>query len=67
MGRRLPAPTVYLICRQLEAGEDLQAIASYFKVAISTVYDYRLNIDLFGSPYPPRTVHIGRHSALTVK
>ena len=67
MGRRLPAPTVYLICHQLEAGEDPQAIASHFKVTVSTVYDYWLNLDLFGSPYAPRTVHIGCHSALTVE
>src|SRR5436190_15946243 len=67
MGRRLPAPTVYLICRQLEAGEDPQAIASHFKIAVLTVYDYWLNLDLFGSPYAPRTVHLGCHSALTVE
>jgi len=64
MGRRLPDEVVYRIRIRIKANEDVAAIAAAVKVAKKTVYKMRLNLDIWGEPYAPSTVVLGRLRAL---
>ena len=64
MGRRLPDEVVHRIRIRIEAGEAVPAIAEAVKVAKKTVYKMRLNLDIWGEPYAPPTVVLGRPRAL---
>jgi len=60
MGRRLPDEVVYRIRLRIEANENVAAIAEVVKVSKKTIYKLRLNLDIWGEPYAPPTVTIGR-------
>ena len=64
MGRRLPDEVVHRIRIRIEAGEAVLAIAEAVKVAKKTIYKMRLNLDIWGEPYTPPTVVLGRPRAL---
>jgi len=64
MGRHLPDEVVYRIRIRIEANEDVAAIAAAVKVAKKTVYKMRLNLNIWGEPYAPPTVVLGRLKAL---
>ena len=64
MGRRLPDKVVYRIRIHIEAGEAVPAIAEAVKVGKKTIYKMRLNLDIWGEPYAPSTVVLGRPRAL---
>jgi hypothetical protein len=63
MGRRLPDEVVYRIRPRIEANEDVVTIAAAVKVAKKTIYKMRLNLDIWGEPYAPPTVVLGRPRA----
>jgi transposase len=60
MGRRLPDEVVHRITLRIEANEDVAAIAEAVKVSKKTIYKLRLNMDIWGKPYAPATVTLGR-------
>ena len=64
MGRRLPDEVVHRIRIHIEAGEAVPAIAEAVKVGKKTIYKIRLNLDIWGEPYAPSTVVLGRPRAL---
>ena len=64
MGRRLPDEVVHRIRIRLEAGEEAPAIAKAVGVTKKTIYKLRLNLDIWGEPYTPTTVVLGRPRAL---
>ena len=64
MGRRLLDEVVHRIRIRIEAGEAVPAIAEAVKVAKKTIYKMRLNLDIWGEPYAPPTVVLGRPRAL---
>ena len=64
MGRRLPDEVVHRIRIRIEAGEAVPVIAEAVKVAKNTIYKMRLNLDIWGEPYAPPTVVLGRPRAL---
>jgi transposase len=64
MGRRLPDEVVHRIKLRIEAGETVPAIARAVKVGKKTIYKLRLNLDIWGEPYAPPTVVLGRPRAL---
>ena len=64
MGRRLPDKVVYRIRIHLKAGKEALAIAKAVGVAKKTIYKLRLNLDIWGEPYAPATVVLGRPRAL---
>ena len=64
MGRRLPDEVVHRIRIRIKAGEAVPAIAEAVKVSKPTVYKIRLNLDIWGEPYAPPTVVLGRPRAL---
>jgi transposase len=64
MGRRLPDEVVHRIRIRIEAGEAVLAIAEAVKVSKPTVYKMRLNLNIWGEPYAPPTVVLGRPRAL---
>ena len=61
---RLPDDVVNRIVVRLENNEEVPAIQKATKVAYSTIYRIRLNLDLWGAPYPPPTVILGRPRGL---
>jgi hypothetical protein len=63
MGRRLPDEVVHRIRLRIEANEDVATIAAAVKVAKKTIYKMRLNLDIWGEPYAPPTVVLGRPRA----
>ena len=64
MPARLPEDVIYRIQLRLECGESPKAIHKATKVSMRTIYRVRLNLDLFGQPYTPSTVVLGRPKAL---
>ena len=64
MGRRLPDKVVHRIRIRLKAGEEAPAITKAVGVAKKTIYKLRLNLDIWGEPYAPATVVLGRPRAL---
>jgi len=48
----------------LECGESPVEIHKATKASISTIQRMHLNLDLFGQPYTPSTVVLGRPKAL---
>ena len=46
MGRRLPDKVVYRIRLQIEANENVVAIAEALKVSKKTIYKLRLNLNI---------------------
>ena len=64
MGRRLPDEVVHRIRIRIEAGEAVPAIAEAVKVGKKTIYKIRLNLDIWGEPYAPPTITLGRPRAL---
>jgi len=60
MGRRLPDKVVYRIRLRIEANENIAAIAEAVKVSKKTIYKLQLNFNIWGEPYAPPTVTIGR-------
>ena len=64
MGRRLPDEIFHRIRLRIEANEDVANIAAAVKVAKKTIYKMRLNLDVWGKPYAPPTVVLGRPRAL---
>ena len=64
MGRRLPDKVVHRIKVRIEAGEAVPVIAEAVKVSKNTIYKMRLNLDIWGEPYAPPTVVLGRLRAL---
>ena len=66
MGRRLLDEVVHRIRIRIEAGEAVPAIAEAVKVSKPTIYKLRLNLDIWGEPYAPPTVVLGRSSSVTL-
>jgi transposase len=64
MGRRLPDEVVHRIKLRIDAGEKVTAIAKAVKVSRKTIYKLRLNLDIWGEPYAPPTVVLGRPRTL---
>ena len=64
MGRRLPDEVVHRIRIRLEAGEEAPAIAKAVGVGKKMIYKLQLNLDIWGEPYAPATVVLGRPRAL---
>jgi hypothetical protein len=64
MPARLPDDVIFRIQLRLECGESPKAIHEATKVSLSTIYCVQLNLDLFGQPYTPSTVVLGRPRAL---
>ena len=64
MGRRLPDEVVHRIRIRLEAGEEAPAIAKAVGVAKKTIYKLWVNLDIWGEPYAPSTIVLGRPRAL---
>ncbi|KAF2187361.1 hypothetical protein K469DRAFT_705050 [Zopfia rhizophila CBS 207.26] len=60
MVRRLPDGTVNVIQAYLEADRPANEIMEVTKASRATIYRIRLNLDVFGTPYPPNTVKRGR-------
>ncbi|KAF2195671.1 hypothetical protein K469DRAFT_699266 [Zopfia rhizophila CBS 207.26] len=60
MGRRLPDGTVNVIQAYLEADRPVSEIMEVTNAGRSTIYKIRLNLEVFGTPYPPNTVKRGR-------
>jgi transposase len=64
MGRRLPDEVVHRIRLRIDASEEVTAIAKAVKVSRKTIYKLRLNLDIWGEPYAPPTVVLGRPRTL---
>jgi hypothetical protein len=60
MPRRLPDDVVHRILVRLSASEPVPSIATAIGVAHETVYRMQCNVELWGVPYPPPTVKLGR-------
>jgi hypothetical protein len=60
MPRRLPDDIVHRILIRLSTSESVPSIAKAVGVAHETVYRIERNIELWGVPYPPPTVRLGR-------
>ncbi|KAF2177471.1 hypothetical protein K469DRAFT_807677, partial [Zopfia rhizophila CBS 207.26] len=65
MGQKLPATTINLVIAYLNDNRPVEAITNVTKASSATVYRIRLSLDLFGTPYAPRTVRQGRPARLT--
>ena len=64
MGRRLPIEVINQIKLRLDLDEDVPNIAAALKVLKVTVYKLQLNWDLWGQPYTPPSIKLGRLSTL---
>ena len=64
MGRRLPDEVIHRIRICIEAGEAVPAIAEAVKVGKKTIYKMRSNLNIWGEPYAPSTIVLGRPRAL---
>jgi len=60
MPRRLADDVVHRILVRLSASEPVPSIATAVGVAHETVYRMQHNVELWGIPYPPPTVKLGR-------
>lgn len=61
---KLPDHVVNRIVVRLESNEEAPAIHKATKVAKSTIYRVQLNLNLWGTPYPPPTVILRRPRSL---
>lgn len=66
MGRKLPKDIVSVIISLLRTDTPVKEIKRVTKASHYTIYRMRLNLDLFGGPYPPPSVITGRPKLLTV-
>jgi transposase len=64
MGRRLPIEVINQIKLRLDLDECVPDIAAALRLSKTTVYKLRLNWDLWGQPYAPPSVKLGRPSLL---
>jgi transposase len=64
MPRRLPDDVVHRILIRLCADKPVPSIATAVGVANETVYRMQRNVELWGVPYPPPTVKLGRPRSL---
>ena len=64
MSRRLPDDVTHRIRLHLDAGEDVGTVAKAVGVTLKTIYKLRLNLDIWGEPYAPPTVVLGRPKTL---
>jgi hypothetical protein len=64
MPTRLLDDVVYRVQLCIECRESSTVIYKATKVLMSTIQRMRLNLDLFGQPYTPSTVVLGRPKAL---
>ena len=64
MGRRLPIEVINQIKLRLDLNEDVPNITAALKVSKVTIYKLQLNWDLWGQPYAPPSVKLGRLSTL---
>ena len=64
MGVKLPDDVLHRIKVRLDCGESIKQIRDATKVSRATLFRLRLNFDLFGQPYTPQTVVLGRPRAL---
>jgi len=64
MPARLPDDVIHRIQIHLESGESPAEIYKATKVSKRTIERIRLNLDLFGQPYTPSTIVLGRPRAL---
>jgi hypothetical protein len=64
MPAKLPEDVIYHIQLRLECGESPAIIHEATKVSVRTIQRMQLNLDLFGQPYTPSTVVLGRPKAL---
>ena len=66
MGRRLLDEVVHRIRLRTKANKDMAAIVAAVKVTQKTIYKMRLNLNIWGEPYAPPTVVLGRSSSVTL-
>lgn len=64
MGRRLPDEVVHRIRLRVKANESVAAIIEVVKVSKKTIYKLRLNLNIWGEPYAPPTITLGRYRSL---
>ena len=64
MGRRLLDKVIHRIRIRIKASKAVLAITEAIKVSKPTIYKMRLNLDIWGEPYAPSTVVLGRPRAL---
>ena len=64
MSRKLPKDILNRVIIHFEAGETVPEVHKATKVSKSCLRKLRLNIDFWGTPYPPPTVKLGRLKAL---
>jgi hypothetical protein len=64
MVRRLADDVVHRILIRLSVSEPIPSIATAVGVAHETVYRMQRNVELWGVPYPPPTVKLGRRRLL---
>jgi transposase len=64
MPRCLPDDIVHRILIYLTTDESIPSIAKCVGVSNETVYRMKRNMDLWGMPYPPPTVKLGRPRSL---
>jgi hypothetical protein len=60
MPRRLPDDVVYRILVHLSASKPILSIAAAVGIAHEIVYHMQRNVELWGVPYPPPIVKLGR-------
>jgi hypothetical protein len=64
MPAKLPDDVVHRIQLRLEYRESPVAIHKATKVSVQTIQQMQLNLDLFGQPYIPASIVLGRPRAL---
>jgi len=64
MGRKLSKDILNRVIIHFEAGETVPMVHKATKVSKSCLYKLRLNIDIWGAPYLPPTVKLGRPKTL---
>jgi hypothetical protein len=66
MGRRLPEHVANRIVTHLTCDRPIKKIVACGLASKTTIYKIRLNVDLWGTPYPPSTVRLGRPKLLAL-
>jgi hypothetical protein len=64
MGRQLPIEIINQIKLRLDLDEKITHIAAALKLSRTTIYKLQLNFDLWGQPYAPPSVKLGRPGSL---
>ena len=62
MLKRIPKWQIHQILVAFLFDWTVKCIAAATKLHLSTIYRIRLNLDLYGEPYPPANLKIGRPS-----